>query len=1055
MRIVLGQYCIQMSPHVTDIKMYVRSSVCVTVLVINVSLSVGLGTSKECPGGEVRFSYSTSIDDLKQAPARKNVVRGTLHYAGLWIEALGPNRCKVIYTLSSDPNGSIPKSIVNAANVTQPLSIAQVGKLIATNPALLAKMRANKAVEASKQEAMKQAYRKKLLAASGGGSAVSSSISGNPFTAFVPGTAFPEDPCGLSYDPVVALVRAAGPHHGSVAAVASMVGAPQSSDIPVTDRAHFVQFDRATHLTPEQSADLDAFENESGVSNPAPSFFSLLLSLWWQLLWSLFRTYPPARHSDDDVDVRLSDDGSVVQSVVPPVPTPCGWLWLSVADVRQLVSTFQSTQLGLALRAAEVARSEGKEKPTLPSIPPQQLLLHAELEGEAPGQRQGQVCRLVFDLAGLSFSMSPASICFRVSTPHARVALSLYARGSLELLPQPVLTAVKEVYADPDVSGGSASQSGGVRGQHVSHQSVGGAVRNVLNPNTVAAGFDSFLHVFEQVARPNAAATATQALEQAIKAQSLDPCSSYKPLLLVGQVCLSLNHLSAPRPNADGIESEQHSRIGWVELRDVEGGLGAPALGTVADLLTQFGEEIRSHSYSRSNKSSQRTTNFQQHPLLHSKPLRTHALLLHSYYISSVAQTTRNSFDLLRPRGSAAVRSISEPSYAVLALAPDSGNAAHVLRVAQCHRASAMHSYELMRVQQAPPARPRSHSRVGSQPTRLPNGLVLPQVCAKVMLSPSGHILQAKWQDQASKKALLRWAGGQGLLRGRKELVDELISESQDAPAGGIVSSSSSSTSSSVTLLAQLDPAVSFSPLLLVSSWQSILSSLGWLLRLFGFGAHLLSWSDVYASFFAWCALLSCIFWPGLIAAFIPGGLLLLLIRQAAVQHFETQLDRQSGNSALQFHRAKREANESAFGVSAQLHLDCMSGVSSNVLQLLYVLQCACCYAAGQLYPLLALLQWRDEIRSTEFAVLLAEISLAGLILPLRPLLLLLTLIIAMHRTSYFSLILSTQADMVRHYNRLYEQRRTVIFPPSNVALTMMAQQQTAMHQQQQQQKKA
>src|SRR3954454_23980966 len=108
---------------------------------------VGPGTAKEGPGGEVRFSYSTSIDDAKQAPPRKNVVRGTLHYAGLWIESLGPNKCKIIYTLSSNPNGSIPTSIVNAANVSQPLCIAQVGKLIATNKSLLEKMRANKAME--------------------------------------------------------------------------------------------------------------------------------------------------------------------------------------------------------------------------------------------------------------------------------------------------------------------------------------------------------------------------------------------------------------------------------------------------------------------------------------------------------------------------------------------------------------------------------------------------------------------------------------------------------------------------------------------------------------------------------------------------------------------------------------------------------------------------------------------------------------------------------------------------------------------------------------------
>ncbi len=129
-----------------------------------------------------------------------------------------------------------------------------------------------------------------------------------------------------------------------------------------------------------------------------------------------------------------------------------------------------------------------------------------------------------------------------------------------------------------------------------------------------------------------------------------------------------------------------------------------------------------------------------------------------------------------------------------------------------------------------------------------------------------------------------------------------------------------------------------------------------------------------------------------------------------------------------------------------------MSGVSSNVLQLLYVLQCAVCYAASWLQPLLALLQWRDEAASLELAVALAQVALAGLLLPLRLLLLLLTLSLALHRTALARATLGAQAELVRHFKRLYEQRRTVAFPPTNVALISMAQQHSAHQQQMQQQ---
>lgn len=123
---------------------------------------LGPGTAAEAPGGQVRFSYSTSIEDFALAPLRKSVVRGSLMYAGLWVESLGANRCKVIYTLSSNPNGSIPTSIVNAANVSQPLAIAQVGKLIKTNPQLVEKIREAKNNDDIAREQQKEEYRQKM-----------------------------------------------------------------------------------------------------------------------------------------------------------------------------------------------------------------------------------------------------------------------------------------------------------------------------------------------------------------------------------------------------------------------------------------------------------------------------------------------------------------------------------------------------------------------------------------------------------------------------------------------------------------------------------------------------------------------------------------------------------------------------------------------------------------------------------------------------------------------------------------------------------------------------
>jgi hypothetical protein len=119
-----------------------------------------------------------------------------------------------------------------------------------------------------------------------------------------------------------------------------------------------------------------------------------------------------------------------------------------------------------------------------------------------------------------------------------------------------------------------------------------------------------------------------------------------------------------------------------------------------------------------------------------------------------------------------------------------------------------------------------------------------------------------------------------------------------------------------------------------------------------------------------------------------------------------------------------------------------MGGVSSNVLQLLYLLQSVVCFVEARIRRLRLLLQWSDEAHTFQLVALLAQISIAGLILPLRPLLLLLTLLLICHRTRIFRTVLSTEASLLRYYKRCYEERRQLAFPLSNVALTMLAQKQ-------------
>jgi hypothetical protein len=95
-----------------------------------------LGRSLVRPDGSI-FVFSTNWEH-PGAPVQKKFVRGRLLYNSLLLRPVpgDANQTDVVYAIGTDPNGSLPKSLVNAANIKQPLCIAKIGKLIASNPAL-------------------------------------------------------------------------------------------------------------------------------------------------------------------------------------------------------------------------------------------------------------------------------------------------------------------------------------------------------------------------------------------------------------------------------------------------------------------------------------------------------------------------------------------------------------------------------------------------------------------------------------------------------------------------------------------------------------------------------------------------------------------------------------------------------------------------------------------------------------------------------------------------------------------------------------------------------
>jgi hypothetical protein len=65
------------------------------------------------------------------APLSKKHVRGRLVFSSLLIRPAEDSQSHVTYCVGSDPCGSIPISLINAANIKQPLCVARIGKLIA------------------------------------------------------------------------------------------------------------------------------------------------------------------------------------------------------------------------------------------------------------------------------------------------------------------------------------------------------------------------------------------------------------------------------------------------------------------------------------------------------------------------------------------------------------------------------------------------------------------------------------------------------------------------------------------------------------------------------------------------------------------------------------------------------------------------------------------------------------------------------------------------------------------------------------------------------------
>jgi hypothetical protein len=789
---------------------------------------LAVGRAKDEPLGPklsagVKFSWSVTINDPVLAPPRKGYVRGTLFFAGLWIEPVPgePNKCRVIYTLSSDPNGSIPKAIVNGANVKQPLCIATVDKFAKKSPDIVAKMRVQQKIEQEACARMKAEWKRTKKGKKTSGRSASSSSNGSsssqPSTALDPSALQLQfsDVTSVALEPVVSLLRAVGPS-------------------TIHEQGHFVTW-TGERVTDEQA---HVMNEAKALEQKGVGIVFMVCQLILTFILSLFTAAPVPIESAED------DSESSAEQALPLV----GTLWLELLDLRQLVTTLQTQHL------ANLQAEREKDGKTL--VPPtmQKVFIHLELVDDV---RQGQVCQATIDLTTGSFAIAPASATFRVRNPQAKLAVSVYTQ-SLDVV-YPTLSPAALALA---ASNSAASQ--------MTAQSVGGKLRNLVNPLSIGStmasglesGFDSFLHVFDGNSKGSAAS-----------AEALAAARGPRPIVLMGRSVLSVtDDLSAP--------TRQHARVAWVTIEDNEG-LNGPSIVTIDELLAQQGKRALQRKKGR----------WDHHPLVQTQPLATYSLLLHSHYASSALADFRGSLVPRTPK--------CDHGYTILFQTLD--GVFDLVRLAEQQRPAALNTFEKMQVGLS--AAQASRPRAG------------PVIVSKMLLSPQNHVLQAVFYDLQRKRELLSYA--RQLIRA--EIAPCLASVDTDVlqprrAAGAAVSVPVAASASTVTLHGALDPSGSFNPFLFVGSYHALVENLSSLLHLLLTGVRLLSWTDVYASFFFLCAFLFVCFHPSFIAFFIATLAGIALARQAARIHFEEHLMHHT-HIVDEYEKRKRDQKEKFMSV--------------------------------------------------------------------------------------------------------------------------------------------
>jgi hypothetical protein len=83
--------------------------------------------------GDGKLLVQAHSIEHEKAPAQKSFVRGTIYYSVVYCEPVkeNPNWTKVFNIVSSNPNGSIPTFMVNAAAEKTGLVISEIRKLLA------------------------------------------------------------------------------------------------------------------------------------------------------------------------------------------------------------------------------------------------------------------------------------------------------------------------------------------------------------------------------------------------------------------------------------------------------------------------------------------------------------------------------------------------------------------------------------------------------------------------------------------------------------------------------------------------------------------------------------------------------------------------------------------------------------------------------------------------------------------------------------------------------------------------------------------------------------